>query len=149
MPSLTSALICQRHSPPNGILRPMRLDEPKLEALRRWGEELREVGSEESVAAGRAILMLIEELEQLRLELRRAREQPARVDPISNNEIDAQTADPVASALHGRLRRVLEWESGQPPEARPEPVEATDPSVESDSETTSARTWIETLRRQK
>jgi hypothetical protein len=125
----------------------MRLDEPKLEALRRWGEELREVGSEESVAAGRAILMLIEDLERLRLELRRAREQLEPVDPISNNEIDARTADPVASALHGRLQRVL-GRAGQSLEARPE-LEATDPSVESDSETTSARTWIETLRRQK
>jgi hypothetical protein len=62
------------------------------------GEELREVGSEESVAAGRATLMLIEELERLRLELRRAREQLERVDPISRNEIDSRTADPIASA---------------------------------------------------
>jgi len=89
------------------------LDEPKLDALRRWGEELREVGSEESVAAGRATLMLIEELERLRLELRRAREQLERVDPISRNEIDSRTADPIASALHGRLQRVLGRESGQ------------------------------------
>ena len=143
------ALPCQRRSPPIAILRPMRLDEPKLEELRRWGQALREAGSEESVAAARAILMLIEELERLRLELRRAREQLETVDPISNTEVDARTEDPVASALHGRLQGVLGRDSGQPLEARPEPVEATDPSVESDRETTSARSWIETLRRQK
>jgi hypothetical protein len=127
----------------------MRLDEPKLEELLRWGQELREAGSAESVAAGRAILMLIEELERLRLELRRAREQLERVDLVSNNEFDARKVDPVASALQERLQRVLGRDSGQALEARPEPGDETDPSVESDSETTSAHTWIETLRRQK
>ena len=39
----------------------MRLDEDKLEALRRWGRGLQQAGSEESAAAGRAILMLIAE----------------------------------------------------------------------------------------
>jgi hypothetical protein len=93
--------------------------------------------------------MLIEELERLRLELRRAREQLERVDPVSNNEVDGATGDPVAPALHGRLRRMLRRDSGQSREARPEPVEDTDPSVESDSETTPAHSWIEMLRRQK
>ena len=142
------ALPCQRRSPPIAILRPMRLDEPKIEELRRWGHALREAGSEESVAAGRAILMLIEELERLRLELRRAREQLEHVDPVSNNEVGAGTGDPVASALHGRLQRVLGRDSDQSLEGRPEPVEGTDASVERDSETTSAHSWIETLRRQ-
>ena len=127
----------------------MRLDEPKLEELRRWGQALREAGSEESVAAGRAILILVEELERLRLELRRARDQLDRVDAVSNNEVDAGTGDPVASALNARLQRVLGRDSDQSLEARPEPVEETDPSMESDSETTSAQSWIETLRRQK
>lgn len=124
----------------------MRLDEPKLEELRRWGQALREAAREESVAAGRAIVMLIEELERLRLELRRARDQLETVDPVSNNEVDAGPEDPVASALQGRLQRVLVRDSGQ---SRPEPVDETDLTVESDSETTSAHSWIETLRRQK
>lgn len=47
----------------------MRLDEAKLEALRRWGQGLRGASTEEHAAAGRAILMLIEEIERLRLEL--------------------------------------------------------------------------------
>ena len=35
----------------------MRLDEDKLETLRRWGHGLREADTEEQAAAGRAILM--------------------------------------------------------------------------------------------
>jgi len=126
----------------------MRLDEAKLEELRHWGQALREAVSEESVAAGRAILMLIEELERSRLELFRTHEQLERVEAVSNSEVDAGTGDPVASALHGRLRRVLGRDSG-PPEAGPESGEETGPSIGSDSETTSARSWIETLRQQK
>ena len=57
----------------------VRLDGAKIEELRRWGQALREGGSEESVAAGRAMLMLIEELERLRLDLSRATEQVERL----------------------------------------------------------------------
>ena len=68
------------------ILSAMGLDETKLEELRHWGEALREAPRDESVAAGRAILMLIDELERLRLRLRLrpTGEQPARLDPMSN-----------------------------------------------------------------
>jgi hypothetical protein len=121
-------------SPPTAILRAMRFDEPELEELRRWGLALREADKEESVAAGRAILMLIEELERLRLDLRRTRERLDRMDR-SDNEVEAA---PVASTLHDRLQRIL---------ARDQ-VSETDPSVDSDSETAAARSWIETLRRQ-
>jgi hypothetical protein len=116
----------------------MRLDEAKLEELRRWGWALREAGSEESVAAGRAILMLIEELEGLQLELSRAREHLARSDAASNGEVDVGMDDPVASALHERLEQTLARDSDQ-----------SGPSVESGGGTTSARSWIETLRRQR
>jgi len=93
--------------------------------------------------------MLIDEIERSRLELRRARDQLDRADPLSNNEVDAVMGDPVGSALHGRLQRALGQDSDQSLEARPESVEETYPSVESELETTSARSWIETLRRQK
>lgn len=115
----------------------MWLDEAKLEELRRWGQALRGASSEGSVAAGRAILMLIEELERLRLELRRAREQLEGVD------------HPVSSALHERLQHVLVQESDQSLEIRPESVEKSGPSLATDAETTSVHSWIETLRRQK
>jgi hypothetical protein len=125
----------------------MRFDEAELEELRRWGLALREADKEESVAAGRAILMLIEELERLRLDLWRTREQLDRIDR-SDNEV---AAAPVASVLHDRLQRILArgQDSGQPLEVRPEASGETDPSVDSNRETASARSWIETLRRQK
>lgn len=82
----------------------MQLEEARLEELRRWGQALRDAGREESVAAGRAILMLIEELERLRLELSRAREQPDGVVPVSNNEVDAWSGDQVGEALRRRLQ---------------------------------------------
>lgn len=121
-------------SPHTAILRAMRFDGSELEELRRWALALREADREESVAAGRAILMLIEELERLRLDLRRTRERLDRIDRLE----DEVEAAPVASTLHDRLQRIL---------ARDQ-VSETDPIVDSDSETAAARSWIETLRRQ-
>ena len=115
----------------------MRLDEAKLEELRRWAEALRGASSEGSVAAGRAILMLIEELERLRVELWRVGEQLEGVD------------QPVSSALHGRLQGVLSQDSDQSGEIRPVWVEKSGQSVETETESTSVHSWIETLRRQK
>jgi hypothetical protein len=59
----------------------MRLEDDRLEELRRWGRGLRDTAGEEQAAAGRAILMLIEEVERLRLEL--LREQSTREDLAS------------------------------------------------------------------
>jgi hypothetical protein len=42
-----------------------RLDEEKLEILRTWAEGLADDGHEELEAAGKAILMLVEEIELL------------------------------------------------------------------------------------
>jgi hypothetical protein len=50
----------------------MPLDDDKVETLQRWGKSLREAGGEGAAAAGRAILMLIEKVERLRLEEMRA-----------------------------------------------------------------------------
>jgi hypothetical protein len=46
-----------------------RLDEEKLDVLRRWGEGLQHDDREELRAAGRAILLLIEEIEHLHVDL--------------------------------------------------------------------------------
>jgi hypothetical protein len=126
----------------------MGLDESKLEELRRWGQALRKAGSEESVAAGRAILMLIEEVEQLRLKLRLAGVRPDG-EAVAETEIDPGTEEAAAAALHERLQRALSRNSDQTSEARPEPVEETGPPVPLEREAASARSWIETLRRQK
>ena len=45
------------------------LDEEKLETLRRWGEGLTRDAREEVAAAGRAILMLAEEVKRLHVNL--------------------------------------------------------------------------------
>jgi hypothetical protein len=58
----------------------MPLEDDKLEALRSWGRGLRDAGAEEQAAAGRAILMLIEEVERLQLELLRTRELATRAE---------------------------------------------------------------------
>jgi hypothetical protein len=129
----------------------MGLDETKLEELRQWGEALREAPRDESAAAGRAILMLIDELERLRLRLRLrpTGEQPARQDPISNTDVEAGAGETTGAALQGRLQRLLGRDSDQSLEARPEEVEEASPRVELERDTAEARSWIETLRRQK
>jgi hypothetical protein len=114
----------------------MRLEDDKLEALRRWGQGLRDAGSEEQAAAGRAILMLIEEIERLRLELLRTRERSMRED-LTTGEIDVDTDEPLASTLRARLSQATRRES-----------EGTNAGAGGEAATTSPEAWIESLRRQ-
>ena len=55
-----------------------RLDEDKLEMLRTWGEGLLNDGRDELRAAGRAISMLVEEIESLYVDLWHARQAAAK-----------------------------------------------------------------------
>jgi hypothetical protein len=48
---------------------PQRLDEAKVETLRSWGEGLQSDPRDEVRAAGRAITMLVEEVERLNIDL--------------------------------------------------------------------------------
>jgi hypothetical protein len=124
----------------------MRLDEEKLEALRRWGEGLREAGGEESAAAGRAILMLVEEVERLRLEELRAREQLNHLTRVTSTA--AQDAgEPVASTLHGRVQKVLRRGFDSSHEAQSSFEEDAESVTETNEARTSAQSWIEALRR--
>jgi len=123
----------------------MRLDEDKLETLRRWGDGLLGAGSEEQAAAGRAILMLIQEVELLRLELSRTREQWSRDEPASGGADD--TGAPFESTLRGRLQRALRRESDGSPESQAELAEGTAEGAESERAITSPEAWIESLRR--
>ncbi len=50
-----------------------RLDEEKIETLRAWGEGLQADLREEVRAAGRAITLLVEEIERLNVDLWNAR----------------------------------------------------------------------------
>jgi hypothetical protein len=122
----------------------MPLDEEKLEALRSWGERLRQAGVEESAAVGRAILMLVEEIDRLHIELWQARMRPSAEEGESA-ETDGATGSvegQVTSSLHGRLHRALRRD------AAAEPVEESGSDTPSDS-TTSPQAWIAALRRQK
>jgi hypothetical protein len=127
----------------------MRLDEDRLEALRRWGRGLEQVGAEESAAAGRAILMLIAEIEQLQIDLRLAREQLSRVGPPSSDDAagSPEEPEPFASTLHERLERVLERDSDSSPRPRPQSGEESRSGVGTDRTTKSPQAWLETLRR--
>jgi hypothetical protein len=53
-----------------------RLDEAKIETLRAWGEGLRSDPRDEVRAAGRAITLLVEEIERLNIDLWHARTDP-------------------------------------------------------------------------
>jgi hypothetical protein len=63
-----------------------RLDEEKLEMLRTWGEGLLNDGRDELRAAGRAILMLVEEIERLHVDLWHARQDTAKKAEIQRPE---------------------------------------------------------------
>jgi hypothetical protein len=82
-----------------------RLDEEKLEMLRRWGEGLRQAGSDEFAAAGRAILMLIDEVEQLHVDLWHARQGVAEVASVAAPVAELARDEPrLAVTLRERLR---------------------------------------------
>jgi hypothetical protein len=127
----------------------MRLDENKLETLRRWGEGLRQARGEEYAAAGRAILMLIEEIEQLHIDLWHVREQLNQTTPPSNEKIVEEPEEPLALTLHERVQRVLRRGPDSFPGTRPQLVEESTESTESAKTKASPQSWIEALRRQK
>jgi hypothetical protein len=114
----------------------MRLDEEKLEALRSWGEKLGESEREESSAVGRAILMLVEEIDRLHIELWHARIKSGSGGPVSAD----QTTESVASRLHGRLREALR---GHPA------TEAAEHGSDAEREKPTSKAWIARSRRQK
>jgi hypothetical protein len=95
-----------------------QLDEEKLATLRRWGEGLRELGSEELAAAGRAILLLLEEIDRLHTELWHQSQSPStgQDEAASNN-----------TSLSTTLRDRLRWRLGRANDplsaALPQPVE--------------------------
>lgn len=102
-----------------------RLDEEKIELLRRWGEGLDLDEREEMRAAGRAILLLIEEIDRLHVDLwsERTSGQPAAT-PFEAVEGDLEVPAPdVESSLRARLRRLgrrkTEESSGLEPEGEP------------------------------
>ena len=119
----------------------MRLDEEKLEALRSRGERLREAGGEESAAVGRAILMLVEEIDRLHIELWHARIQPNDEIAEATDQAIEVEEEPVASGLHARLRRLLRSEAADEPVEEPVADAPTDSAA-------AAQAWLAALRRE-
>src|SRR5437763_15253955 len=99
-------------------MRTVRLDEEKLEALRSWGERLRQADGEEYAAVGRAILMLVEEIDRLHIELWHARMQP-RKEEVAATDATTEDDEPVVSGLHARLQKVLRREVAAAPVRQP------------------------------
>lgn len=118
----------------------LRLDEEKLEALRSWGERLGRAEGAESAAVGRAILMLVEEIDRLHVALWHARMQPGGAD--NSEAAKAEDAPAVESRLHSRLQRVLRRTEGV------EPAEQSGSDAEGET-ATSPQAWLAELRRQK
>jgi len=94
-----------------------RLDEERIELLRRWGEGLANDGRDEVRAAGRAILILIEEIERLHVDLWKERSM-TRAVTSAEGHASAVEADLQAS-LRARLaqlrrRRRADVPGGEP-----------------------------------
>jgi hypothetical protein len=86
-----------------------RLDEERLEMLRTWGTGLSTSGRDELRAAGKAILMLIDEVERLQVDVWNAR-------AALNQATEQRSSQSLASALRDRLsnRQVPEEPSSSP-----------------------------------
>ena len=82
-----------------------RLDAEKLETLRAWGEGLAADAREEVRASGRAILLLVEEIDRLYVDLWHAR----TLTPVEAEEelhSDAEVSANMVAALRRRLERL-------------------------------------------
>jgi hypothetical protein len=83
-----------------------RLDEGKIDQLRAWGSGLVANGSDDLRATGKAILLLIEEIERLHIDLwnAKAAQGQGESDPTGDEEPVQTSLD---QTLRGRLNRVL------------------------------------------
>jgi hypothetical protein len=82
-----------------------RLDAEKLETLRAWGEGLAADSREEVRAAGRAVLLLAEEIDRLYVDLWHAR----TLTPVEAEEelrSDAEVSANMVAALRRRVERL-------------------------------------------
>ena len=88
-----------------------RLDSEQIELLRAWGAGLASDDREEVRAAGKAITMLVDEIDRLNIDLwnQRAGEEP-EAEPGPEPEASGEHA--LGSALRDRLRRRTSREQG-------------------------------------
>lgn len=86
-----------------------RLDEEKLEILRSWGVGLSSDGREELRAAGKAITILVEEIERLHVELWHAKAAGSRpsIDEAPPEVAPAPSSQALATSLRDRIRAAI------------------------------------------
>jgi hypothetical protein len=82
-----------------------RLDEDKIEQLRRWGVSLANGDNDELRATGKAILLLIEEIEGLHVDLWNAKAMSEHEEPETGGQDARSDANPNRTLL-ARLRRI-------------------------------------------
>ena len=84
----------------------MRLDAEKLDTLRRWGHGLETDDRDEIRSAGRAIILLIEEIERLHIDLWHARSDGSLPEAEPEPELPAEELHTsLATSLRARLAR--------------------------------------------
>ena len=81
-----------------------RLDEGKIEQLRAWGVGLHADGNHDLRATGKAILLLIEEIERLHVDLWNAKTPQEEQPSATSRADDHQTS--LDRTLRARLSRV-------------------------------------------
>ena len=83
-----------------------RLDEGKIEQLRAWGAGLLADGTPDLRATGKAILLLIEEIERLHVDLWNAKTTQEQKPVPARDDADVQIHASVDRTLRARLGRV-------------------------------------------
>jgi hypothetical protein len=83
-----------------------RLDESKLEQLRAWGTGLAANDGADVRATGKAILMLIEEIERLHIDLWNAKTHEESAAEVGNDASEIADGALIERTLRGRLSRV-------------------------------------------
>ncbi len=104
-----------------------RLDEGRIELLRGWGETLADDPRDELRAAGRAILLLIDEIDRLQSETSEERSMRSAATPHAA-EADVIDAD-VQSGLRARLAQLAGRRRGDV--VGPEPADIAPPESSS------------------
>ena len=84
-----------------------RLDEERIEALRAWGTRLATDGREELRAAGKAIMILIDEIERLQVDARHMPDvrKPLFLEASNGEEAQQEPVEPVSSQSLGTSLR--------------------------------------------
>ena len=82
-----------------------RLDEDKINQLRAWGSGLAANGSDDLRATGKAILLLIEEIERLHIDLWNAKSTQEEDQP-DPSDVEDQVQASMDRTLRARLSRV-------------------------------------------